>query len=548
MTTQSHIQTTFKNASIFFAATVFEKAVGFVMLPFYANFLRSEGYGTLAMLELITSAMSALVGYGIGSAVYRFYFDKDTEADKQVLVSTAIIVLFLMTSLISLPSLAMSGHIAYWSLGTSDLQLYVFLAIVAFLADATSFGGQEYLLIQQRSIFVSIVSVSRCILGLILNIYFIVFLRLGVLGVLYSHAITAVAFTIYYNSYTLSKVGIRFNRADAKAILGFSLPLIPGYVATFIRHNADRVVLKAFMGLSQLGVYSMVISFSALIGLLVHDPFMKTWAPKRMEICNTENGAETITRTVTFHIAMMLFAGLILALEIPLLLKLLTPSEFWVPALIACVAVFSRIIFNVYYHVMFGLLYGQKTFKLSVIQIMTALISIILNVVLIRFWGLFGAFLAVLLVNLFQCIITYYMAQPHYKVMYEWRKIVIMTTSAIALFGLINMVNIQALGFDNVVDRIIFYISHGSLDSEWKLKVLGLLQEKALYILEGLLKGVLSLIFIFILTRSDIIPRGSIARIAARIVPSRIAHFLPKGKKMHSDCVETLITHSVSIK
>jgi O-antigen/teichoic acid export membrane protein len=323
------------------------------------------------------------------------------------------------------------------------------------------------------------------------------------------------------------------------------MPLVPGYVATFIRHNADRVVLKAYMGLSQLGVYSMVASFSGLIALLVHDPFMKTWAPKRMEICNTENGSETITRTVTLHVALMLFAGLLLSLEIPLLLKILTPSEFWVPAAVAVLAVFSRIVFNVYYHAMFGLLYGRKTFKLSLIQIMTAFVSILLNLIFIRLWGILGAFIAVLLVNLFQCVVTYYMAQPYYRVRYEWKKIVVMTLSSLALFGLINVINIQALGLGSLIDRLIYYFSHGPIvvsDSGWKLKVVAVLQEKSVYIIEGLIKAILSLSFILVLIRSDVIPKGSITRIAEKVVPCKIVALFPKWIRTESRLADTMRT------
>lgn len=515
------------------------------MLPFYANFLGSEGYGILAMLELVTSALSVLVGYGIGSAVYRFYFLRDTETDKKTLVSTAIVILFLMTGFVSLPAMVLSGNIARWALGTDEMQMYVLLAIIAFLADATSFSGQEYLLIQQRSVFVSVVSLLRCTLGLSLNIYFIVILRLGVLGVLYSHSITAVAVTIFYHAYALSRVGIRFRKSDAIDILQFSLPLIPGYIAMFIRHNADRVILKTYMGLSQLGVYSMVASFSALIGLLVHDPFMKTWAPKRMEICNTVDGAETIARTVTFHVALMLFAGLILALEIPLLLKVLTPSEFWIPGIIAFLAVFSRVVFNIYYHVMFGLLYGRKTFTLSVTQIVAAILSVVLNLIFIQYWGLVGAFSAVFIVNFSQCVMTYYLAQPHYKVVYEWRKIVTMASSALVLFGLINAINVQNLGLGSIVDRAVSYIPHGTvslLGSGWIGRILVIMHEKATYIFEGLLKGVLSLTFIYVLTRTGIIPKGSILKFVIGFIPVRIANLLPKCMKMETRLIDTART------
>ena len=101
MSTQSDIKSTIKNAMIYAAATVLEKAAGFLMLPFYAHLLGSEGYGIIGMIEVAVGVLGVVVSYGTGSALYYFYFAKKTEADRRIFVSTTNLVqLFLVCVLL----------------------------------------------------------------------------------------------------------------------------------------------------------------------------------------------------------------------------------------------------------------------------------------------------------------------------------------------------------------------------------------------------------------------------------------------------------------
>ncbi len=482
------------------------------MLPIYAHLLGSEGYGILGMIEVVTSVLSILVSYGIASAVNRFYFERESEEDRNALISTAMFTMFLICAAVCLPAVVLNKPIAYLAFGEYGLGLYIILSICSFMIDSMAYTGQQYLLIRQRSVLVSIFSLLRLILAVTLNIYFIVILRLGILGVLYSHLITALTFFLIYNTYTLSKTKFHFNKNDAKELIYFSAPLIPGYAAMFIRTNADRIILRTFLGLAEIGVYSMVMKFSMLLGLFFQEPFMKTWIPKRMEICDSHNGPKIISDVVTIHLAIMVFAGLILSLEIPLLIKIMTPKEFWIPSTVGFIAVFARICFNTYYHLMFGLIYAKKTLKISQIQIATALISVIFYIVFIKYFGIKGAFLAALISYIFQCSISYYFANRFYKISYEWWKIFIFTASAIILFLIINPLtldndSISLFVKSNILPSLNKILIYFNLDGFKGGKLIFIINEKFIFLLEAVIKGLLGMTYILILVTLNIIPK-----------------------------------------
>ena len=520
MASKSVVTGTLKNASIFAAASMLEKAVGFIMLPLYAHLLGSEGYGIIGMIEVVNSVLGIFVSYGIASAVNRFYFEKKSETERNVLMSTAMFTMLLICAGVCFPAIAFNKPIAFMAFGEDGLGLYIVLSVSSFMIETTTRPAMEYLLIRQKSVLVSILSFFRFLLAVTLNICLIVILRLGVLGVLYSSLVTALTFFLIYNGYTLSKTGLHFNKKDAREILQYSLPLIPGYIAMFVRTNADRIILRTFLGLAEIGVYSMVMKFSMLLGLFIHDPFMKTWGPKRMEICEDPDGPNTIADVVTTHLTLMLFAALILSLEIPLIIKIMTPPEFWITAVVGFYAVFGRFCFNTYYHLMFGLLYGKKTLKISAIQTITALISLPLYILFIKYQGIKGAFLAALLTYLFMCIISHYYANKYYKIPYEWRKIVISTISAVILFMLINPINFDHFYIGEAIksnvlpslNRILIFLN---LDGFKDGKLILIVNDSFQILLEAFFKIILGLSYPVVLILFKVIPKETLNSVLA---------------------------------
>lgn len=428
------IKSTFKHALIYSAASIFGKAVGFLMLPVYAHYIRAEGYGIMSMIDVVISVLGLLIGYGIASAMRLYYFQIDSEKQRMIFVSTNITLMIILVSIITLPALLFADFIASLAFGKEGLAYYLVLGMFAFMAETTARNAENYILIQQRSLLYTTISLARLFIGLFLNIYFIVFLEMGVSGFLYSSLMTAAFFSVIIHAYVYYYVGFHFCKEDAKKILKFSLPLVPGYVAMFFRINADRIILRKYLGLAPLGAYEMLLKFVSILVVIITDPLMKSWDIKRMEVCDTKTGPEYMARMFTYHMALSFFLGLILAVEIPLVLKILTPKEFWLGGEIAAFAVLSRVLMDSYYHFFFGLVYAKETFKISVIQFISAGLDVVFNLLLIRHLGILGAVLASSAVSAVQCSIAYFMARPKYFIPFEWRKLVLMSFTLVALF------------------------------------------------------------------------------------------------------------------
>lgn len=486
------------------------------MLPVYATCLRGEGYGIIGMIDVVLSLMIVLIGYGVQGSMSRFYFQYSTGKNRNTLVSTAVLLMIVMLVCITIPVLIFSDQVAWLTFGREEYGHYIFLAILTFIATMSSSNAEIFILIQQKSILYSLISLSKLVIGLSLNIYLIVYLKLGILGYLYSGLITGVIFTSFIHGYVFFNVGLRFKKEIALEILKFSLPLLPGYIAIFIRNNTDRVLLRTFMGLTQVGAFEMLFKFATLLGFLIVEPFSKIWGIKRFEIADNSDGPMTMGTVYTLQLALMLFFGLVLSLEIPIILRILTPEEFWLSGNIAVLAVLSRILNASFYQFHFGLLYSKKTKIISYIQICTTIVSFLLALILIKPFGILGAVIVSALTNTFQCIIGLYYGNLNYKILYEWKRIAGMFVFAGLLFYLNNKISFSG---SEIISQWLNAIVTQPLDSFMNFFQLDRFRDGKLvsYVLkniplltEGSIKLFLSCIFIVGLIFVDIIPKQKI--------------------------------------
>ncbi|NVN91793.1 MAG: polysaccharide biosynthesis protein [Desulfuromonadales bacterium] len=512
MKNRSHISSTFRHAIVYGGATILTKIISFTMLPIYAHCIGAEGYGMIGMIDMVISVATLMIGYGINTAMWRFYFQKETEEERKTLVSTTIIMMFMLVVGVSIPLLLLHKQIGYLALGSYDYGYYIIIAILAFVCEMTSRTAESYILIQQKPFLFSALAVFRMLLGLSLNIYLIVYRGMGVLGFLYSSLICSFVLSFINHSYTFSFVGIRFEKSMAKDSLRFSLPLIPGYIAMFFRGNVDRVIMRTFMGLAQVGTYEMLNKFVSLIGVMIVDPFSKSWDPKRLEICETPEGPDVIARMFTLQLSLMFFFGLILGLEIPLMLRILTPKEFWVSSGVAFLMVMARILSYSYYQLYFGLMYAKKTNKISRIQIISSVMDMGFNFLLIPRFGILGAVITSCITYSNQCCIAFFMSRGYYKIPFQWNKIIKISIVIILLFIGIDQFSVEKLGIASYLNQemapaVTSSIKFLHLENVKNGKLMFYAVNNVSLLFEAIVKLILSMLFLLFLIFLNILPR-----------------------------------------
>ena len=452
MTTNREI---FKHAAIYSAATVLGKAIGFVMLPFYAHVFRGEGYGVIGMVDATLNFLMTLFSYGITGGIIRIYHEEQGD-DKGRVVSTATILLWIVCAVVALPMVLFAKPLSGWLLDNRASYPYLWMALLAFILDITGGAASTILVIRQRSVTYSAINLVRLFFGLGLNIWLILILKLGLTGYFLASVLTALFASIAFHLPVIKMSGFRYDRRIARKIAAFELPLIPGNLVSFASRQAERVLLRFMSGIESVGIYEMGCKFPSFLTLLIVEPFMRSWTTKRTELAENEDASVTIGKMFTWFLFLLLSAGLVMTATIEPVIRVLTPPEFWRSVRIAKLEILTAIVSGAYYHVFFGLFYRKQTHTISLIRGVTSVIKIGISYLCIAIAGIDGAAYSALVVSLIQTFWAGWKAQSLYPMKIEYRKIGVMLAVGTALYVVFEVVDLRPLGVVQTLEHRVF--------------------------------------------------------------------------------------------
>lgn len=423
-----------KHTAIYSFASVLGKAAGFIMLPFYAHLLGSEGYGVIGMLDAGLNFFMIMLAYGLGEALIRYYNEETDKKDKNAVISTGIILIWMVALPITLCITTISIPISSFWLGDPSYSLLVILSVIAFALNMSARTASIILFIEQKSLLYSSIRFLRLIVCLSLNVYLVVILKQGLIGFFISGLITSLMASLVFNYIAFKKCGFTFCRNIARKLIFFELPLMLGNLFSFISRQTERVLLRFLINIKSVGILEVAYKFPVILPMFFSLPFMQSWAPKRMEIADKKNSSLIMSTMYTQFLFIMLFIGVLIAANVKDVLYILTPEEFHPAAGIAVVEIVSLILRDSYYHLYFGLFYAKKTKQLAFINTITSGIKIPISFFMITMWGLQGAAYAALITTLISCVWVNHKSQAYYKIPFEWKKIYLMVFMAISIY------------------------------------------------------------------------------------------------------------------
>lgn len=437
---------TVRHAAIYSVAGMMGKLIGFIMLPFYAHHLDAYGYGIIGMVDASMALLSALLAYGFHSGLTRIYHEQP-EGRGPVTVSTGYWIVLLITAALVAIAMLGSAPLATLLFGDSSLALILCLALLSFFLDTCGQTASAILTIERRSVLFSLLGLIRLIIGLSLNIVFIVVLDWGVYGYFMSSVLTALVSFIILQSLCFRRCGTGFDAPIARSILAYQLPLIPGALITFVSLQSERVLLRFLGSIEKVGVLEMGYKFPSLLSLLIHVPIMTSWNTERIRIAqNSEADApRRIGDMAAFSLFVLLFGGLLIALCIGDVLVILTPSTFWSAERIAQVECLTVVVTAMTHHVNFGYMFNKDSTNWAKTLALVSGVKIALSYLFISTWGLLGAAYSALCAAMLLLVLGFRGGQSRYFVVYSHNRTLLMIACALVLFAVPELLDARLL-------------------------------------------------------------------------------------------------------
>ncbi|MFX0135806.1 MAG: oligosaccharide flippase family protein, partial [Candidatus Hodarchaeota archaeon] len=434
-----------KHTLIYAFGVILGKAIGFFLIPLYTHYLTPEDYGILELLELTSWFIGCFIAMGVQNAILRYFAHYENHREKYEVISTA--TLFVMLSGGILTSLLVTLS-AFFSNAIFNTTKYAFLFGIVFVNLFIGILlelGKSSLRAEGKSISFTVISIIYTFIAVSLNIFFIVVLKLGIKGILFSTFIVQFIIVGYLFIYFYPKTRFRFSLSKLKLILKYGIPFIPTGIFMFILNWADRYFLKVYANLEIIGLYSLGYKLSMIVALLGGFPFALFWNAYMFEVYKKSNAKDIYAKVLTYYTLLLVSIALVLSCLSKELVTIIADPAFLNAYLVIPLIAFSMALMPLDNVLRVGMLTSNKTSYLPYIEGVTAAIHIGFNFWLIRQLGMIGAGVSTLFAYIFRAVATWYISHRIYPIKFEYKRILIIFGNAIILIAISKLLNLEKL-------------------------------------------------------------------------------------------------------
>lgn len=434
-------------------SSIIGRLLNMLLVPFYTRVLNTTNeYGAVIDLYATSAFIMVFFSYRMESAFFRYGTPAD---DRQRAFGSGMISLLASTAIITLLLMVFAQPVA-------DLLEYPqhpeyirwFTLILAF--DCLAELPFARLRLEQRPKRFVAIKLINIGVNIGMNLFWLVFCPWAARhGMNWVHAVWAPGLGVGYiflsnllaSIVTLAMLspqlrGLRgaFDRALWSKMIAYASPLIIVSLAGIANEMFSRSMLKYLLpgtpqeNLGQVGIFGANYKLAALITLFTQayryaaEPFFFRHA--------ADSDAMRTQAQVTKWFTITSAAGMLAILLFLDIVKHFIAPKYWEGLHVVPVLLAANLLLGVYYNFSIWYRLKDRTALGAWISVIGALITIILNIILIPSYGYTGASWVTLVCYLFMSGATWYTGQKHYPVPYEMGRMLMYVALVLGLWGM----------------------------------------------------------------------------------------------------------------
>ena len=468
---------------IYGLSSIIGRFLNYLLVPLYTYTFATEQYGIVSEFYAYMPLLLILLTYGTETGFFRFARDKNQDFNK--VYSTILTSLFVST-------LVFSGLMLLFITPVSTLVLYpnnpeyIVWTIFIVATDALISIPFARLRIEGKAFRFAIIKLANILITIGLNLFFIVILpKLSIsnpnsillifyckeigIGYIFIANLVANILTLVFLLPQITNIKYQFDKIILKKVLNYSAPLLIAGFAGMINETLDRILIKYILtsqadevfAQSQLGIYSANYKLAILMTLFIQ-MFRYAAEPFFFENKNENNARELYAKTTKYFIICGLTIFLMVVLYIDAFKLFIGPS-YREGITIVPILLLANLFLGVFYNFSIWYKLNDMTRYGAYLAVFGAVITILLNILLIPQWGYIGSAWATFVCYLSMMILSCYWGQKYYKIPYQFKNAVFYLFVALGLYVLNLFID-----FDNQVLKytvksilLIFFIMIG---------------------------------------------------------------------------------------
>lgn len=429
---------------IYFLGGTASALASIVLLPVYTRFLSKTDYGILEIIDSSRYLLGSILMAGLMPAMAKFFNEADSEETQRTVVGTILWCLLGFSGIAGIWLFLYDVSIARALLGGIEFVIFIDVGIFLLLIQVILTIDENYLNIHKRSRLFLLASLSKLGLNVGANLYGVVHLRLGAMGMLYGELVSTAMIGGGLTLYVIKQNALRFRRALLRPMLAFGVPFIPNMLSAVLMHRADRYLLQRLTSLADVGVYGLGYKFPFMLNALLLDSFGRIWYSSVLyDVARQQDSARMYAKITTYVVTFYVVCQYMLAIMASTVIKILAAPEYFAAWKIVQIVSLGLCCYSIYNFFVIGAYIKSYTWFLPISHLLAALLNIGLNWYLLPHYGYLAAAWNTVLTYLAFSTLNFLIFRKKYPIPYEFGRLGVLFGTGILLVVLNNMLSIQ---------------------------------------------------------------------------------------------------------
>ncbi len=456
--------------------------MNFILTPLLANKYPPSTYGVFGYLYSWAAMLNAFLAFGMETTFFR-YLQKRADEKEKVYANTFLITLFtsallLLTLFVSFDAVA--GYLQR-QFADKDLAFYLKVFVFILIADALAVIPFARIRAEGRPIRFACIKLANIATFVGLNLLFILVIpwlierngigadwlarwyRPGWIGYVFLSNLTASVITLLMLIPEILKLQLKWDGALVKDMLGYSFPILIANFSFIVNENLDKLLLKELLpqetSARDVGIYTMCSKLAVFMSIAVQafrlgaEPFFFSYAKEK-------NAGSVYSVIMDYLIIAMSVAmvGLVANIEI---LKFFTRGgtlearmEYWSGLPIVPILIMAYVFLGVYMNLSIWYKLSDQTRYGVYISGFGAIVTIVLNFVLIPRYGYIASAWITLTTYGSMMVLSYILGQRHYPIPYHLKK----NITYLAMAAVISWMSFSVFHRDLIIGNVLFIL------------------------------------------------------------------------------------------
>ena len=457
-----HIKRTIQLGSIYSIGSISQGALFVLLFPIYTSFLSPQDFGIIGLMSITVSLLTRFVSSPINSAFTRFYYAPEYKEKSGVLLFNLFLWALLILTCCAVVFWRISEYLA--GILLQDRNLAYLLKIYAFILFLQPLSSLFLCLLRmlERAKYFVFTSISSLLLSVGLTLYLLILLKKGVLSLIVGNLLSLIVTVIMVLPVFIKRSTFKLSHSTLIPPLKYAYPLLLSEYSNLLIQSGDRYVLRIFNSVSMVGLYSFGYQIAGILQTVLVTPLKQALQPV---VLKQEKDPEAIRGFLRIGATYFYLIGCAACLLISLfsreILMLFARKEvFWAAWVIVPIITYSYVQHGLGNFVGWGMGLMKKSFHVSGIVLVAALVNIGLNFLFIPQWGMLGAAFATMLSYIVWNVLKAYYSAKFYDLHFEVGRLLHITVIGFGLYGLSLLVaNNGASGTDMAL-KFLFFLGY----------------------------------------------------------------------------------------